>query len=203
MASADFVFFSWNRTQQNHETLRRTCLTRSGLTVVCGCRMLTGSVFWVLWGISLTFSAMKSWTPFSASTVPWIRHTRSVVPANTHTHKRRQTGQNTSSSKEHTFSVSCWYESTQTGNAGKSMNDIAAHYRCRWLINVLCVNFHTTVFLYLRSFFCDLLQQLGVNSQRAAEGLIPCRSRCPSFDSNSRSSRQNCSNFIIIQCAVE
>lgn len=115
MASADLVFFSWNRTQQNHETLRRTCLTRSGLTVVCGCRMLTGSVFWVLWGISLTFSAMKSWTPFSASTVPWIRHTRSVVPANTHTHKRRQTGQNTSSSKEHTFSVSCWYESTQTG----------------------------------------------------------------------------------------
>lgn len=37
---------------------------------------------------------------------------------------------------------------------------------------MLCVNFHTTVFLYLRSFFCDLLQQLGVNSQRAAEGLI-------------------------------
>lgn len=58
-----------------------TCLTRSGLTVVCGCRMLTGSVFWVLCGISLTFSAMKLWTPFSASTVPWIRHTRSVVPA--------------------------------------------------------------------------------------------------------------------------
>lgn len=57
-----------------------TCLMRSGLTVVCGCITLTGSDFWVLCGISRTFSAMKLWTPFRASTVPWIRHTRSVVP---------------------------------------------------------------------------------------------------------------------------
>lgn len=57
-----------------------TCLTRSGLTVVCGCSMLTGSGFWALWGISRTFSAMKLWTPLRASTVPCIRQTRSVVP---------------------------------------------------------------------------------------------------------------------------
>lgn len=56
---------------------------RSGLTVVWGCRMLTGSVLATFWGISRIFSAMKPWTAFSASTVPWIRHTRSVVPANT------------------------------------------------------------------------------------------------------------------------
>lgn len=57
-----------------------TCLTRSGLTVVCGCSMLTGSGFWALWGISRTFSAMKLWTLLSASTVPCMRQTRSVVP---------------------------------------------------------------------------------------------------------------------------
>lgn len=56
---------------------------RSGLTVVWGCRMLTGSVLATFWGISRIFSAMKPWTAFSASTVPWIRHTRSVVPAST------------------------------------------------------------------------------------------------------------------------
>lgn len=58
-----------------------TCLMRSGLTVVCGWSMLTGSVLAALWGISRTFSAMKSWTLLRASTVPWIKHTRSVVPA--------------------------------------------------------------------------------------------------------------------------
>lgn len=63
-----------------------TCLMRSGLTVVWGCRMLTGSVLATFWGISRIFSAMKPWTAFSASTVPWIRHTRSVVPANTKSH---------------------------------------------------------------------------------------------------------------------
>lgn len=68
-----------------HELGALTCLTRSGLTVVWGCRMLTGSVFWLLWGISRTFSAMKSCTLLRASTVPWIRHTRSVVPGNTNT----------------------------------------------------------------------------------------------------------------------
>lgn len=53
---------------------------RSGLTVVWGCRMLTGSVLATFWGISRIFSAMNPWTAFSASTVPWIKHTRSVVP---------------------------------------------------------------------------------------------------------------------------
>lgn len=53
---------------------------RSGLTVVWGCKMLTGSVLATFWGISRIFSAMNPWTAFSASTVPWIKHTRSVVP---------------------------------------------------------------------------------------------------------------------------
>lgn len=57
-----------------------TCLTRSGLTVVCGWSMLTGSGFWALWGISRTFSAMKLCTLLRASTVPCIRQTLSVVP---------------------------------------------------------------------------------------------------------------------------
>lgn len=35
------------------------CLMRSGLTVVWGCRMLTGSVLATFWGISRIFSAMN------------------------------------------------------------------------------------------------------------------------------------------------
>lgn len=83
-----FMSVDWPRdadrrmTWFNLEVTRQclTCLTRSGLTVVCGCSMLTGSGFWALWGISRTFSAIKLWTPFRASTVPCIRQTRSVVP---------------------------------------------------------------------------------------------------------------------------
>lgn len=202
MASADFVFFSWNRTQQNHETLRRTCLTRSGLTVVCGCRMLTGSVFWVLWGISLTFSAMKSWTPFSASTVPWIRHTRSVVPANTDTQTQTDGSEHEFKQGAHVFCHLLirkyrWF----LCNSGKSMNDIAAHYR---LINkcVVCQLSHNS-FSVFTVIFLWFAPTAGCKLTEGSWRSDTCRSRCPSFDSNSRSSRQNCSNFIIIQCAVE